>query len=220
MSNNIIGERIALCLQNHQMKQVDLAKKLGIHPHMISFYVNGDRVPKIERLIEMSKIFGVTVDYLIGNTDTPTMDNDIRLICDYTGLSSDFVEMLHEHNDTIELEKLVKSEFIRDLFSDTPENKEIFNDILQAIKSAYAINKMDKLTLREKRHTGENEWIDILYSLYESKISNFTDIATDNLYTFIIHNIDKWSANIYKKSNGKAFNEIDNIIKNNLKIDL
>ena len=51
------------------LNQVGLAMKLNVSQKMISSYERGTHQPSIETLIRMSKIFNVSVDYLIGNTD-------------------------------------------------------------------------------------------------------------------------------------------------------
>lgn len=46
--------------------QENLAKKIGVTPGAIGLYEQDRREPKIEILISLSNIFGVTVDYLLG----------------------------------------------------------------------------------------------------------------------------------------------------------
>ena len=62
----IIDERKKLGLS-----QAELASKLKISQKSISKYERGTRRPSYETLLAMSSIFGVSVDYLIGN-DTST----------------------------------------------------------------------------------------------------------------------------------------------------
>lgn len=62
-------ERLKLLREDKGFTQKDLAEALSITVSTISHYENGTREPSIEILIQMSKILGVSVDYLIGNTD-------------------------------------------------------------------------------------------------------------------------------------------------------
>lgn len=50
---------------------------------------------------KLSEYYGVTSDYLLGLTNTPTIDAKFRAICDYTGLSSRVVEWLHGQTGTM-----------------------------------------------------------------------------------------------------------------------
>ena len=49
--------------------QVDIAKKLNMSKMAISHWEKGNSEPSIEQLKILSRIFDVSVDYLIGNVD-------------------------------------------------------------------------------------------------------------------------------------------------------
>lgn len=84
------------------LNQEELAKKLQISQKSISKYERGDRRPSYEVLVAMSSIFGVSVDYLLGN-DSPNdatstaqnlsggFDNSIRYWIEKTGYGFDEV---------------------------------------------------------------------------------------------------------------------------------
>lgn len=54
-----------LRIQNN-MTQEQLSKKLGLTKSVVSAYETGLRMPSYEVLIDISKIFKVTTDYLLG----------------------------------------------------------------------------------------------------------------------------------------------------------
>lgn len=56
------------------LNQSELADKIGISQKSISKYERGDRRPTYETLTAMSKLFNVSVDYLLGNTDIRNSD--------------------------------------------------------------------------------------------------------------------------------------------------
>lgn len=62
-------ERLRMLRDDKGFTQKDLAEALNITVSTISHYENGTREPSIEILIQMSKILGVSVDYLVGSTD-------------------------------------------------------------------------------------------------------------------------------------------------------
>jgi len=62
-------ERIAKLRKEKGLNQVGLGLKLNVSQKMISAYESGVHQPSIDTLIEMSKMFGVSVDYIIGNSD-------------------------------------------------------------------------------------------------------------------------------------------------------
>lgn len=63
--------KIAELRKKRHMTQTALALKLNVTQNMISFYESGKNEPSINTLTEMSKIFNVSVDYIIGNSSVP-----------------------------------------------------------------------------------------------------------------------------------------------------
>lgn len=51
------------------LTQKEFAKIIGITDASISKYENGEMIPKIDKLEKMSDIFGVTVEYITGESD-------------------------------------------------------------------------------------------------------------------------------------------------------
>ena len=64
-----IAERIRILLLEHDMKEVDLASKMYLNPSTVSRWANGIRVPPVESIYVMSRIFNTTTDYIIGASD-------------------------------------------------------------------------------------------------------------------------------------------------------
>ena len=62
-------KRLAELRKEKGLNQVGLALKLNVSQKMISAYESGLHQPSIDTLIEMSKIFNVSVDYLIGTSN-------------------------------------------------------------------------------------------------------------------------------------------------------
>jgi len=52
--------------------QKKLAEKLNIAPNTLSYWEKGTYDPDNKSLIEMARIFGVNIDYILGSTDDPT----------------------------------------------------------------------------------------------------------------------------------------------------
>lgn len=55
------------------ISQVKLAMDLGMNQNSISRYENGEREADYETLIAFADYFGVSVDYLLGRTDNPSV---------------------------------------------------------------------------------------------------------------------------------------------------
>lgn len=61
----ILSEKIFELRKANKLSQEKLAEKIGVSRQSISKWESGESIPEIERLIELSKIFDVTVDYLV-----------------------------------------------------------------------------------------------------------------------------------------------------------
>lgn len=55
--------------KRYNWTQQDMAKKLGITRPAYTRYETGEREPDFEMMKKLSNIFGVSTDYLIGNTN-------------------------------------------------------------------------------------------------------------------------------------------------------
>ncbi len=66
MLKNCFPERLKLLRKDMGMKQSDLAEKLKVSKSAVSGWEVGRNQPNYDVLIEMSIMFEVTVDYLIG----------------------------------------------------------------------------------------------------------------------------------------------------------
>lgn len=54
--------------------QVELAKRLGLSKQTVSNWENDNIQPSIEMLVRLSKVFGVSTDYLLGLERTPRLN--------------------------------------------------------------------------------------------------------------------------------------------------
>ena len=59
------------------MSMKELGEALGCSESTISLYENGKREPSFETLLKMGELFGVTVDYLLGNESDPAANGEV-----------------------------------------------------------------------------------------------------------------------------------------------
>lgn len=83
-------KRIAELRKEKHLNQIGLGLKLNVSQKMISAYENGTHQPSIDTLIQMSNIFGVSVDYIIEKTDIRTPVEKLFK----EGLTSNEIELL------------------------------------------------------------------------------------------------------------------------------
>lgn len=117
--NETIGLKIEELLESQGKKQKDLAEYLNINSNIVSYWCNGTRKPNIEQIIEISKYFNVSTDYILDVSQNKTTDTNLKAVCEYVHLKDDTVEALHNN-------PLFKMFFDFALCSDVAEDFELF----------------------------------------------------------------------------------------------
>lgn len=70
----MIGDRIKEIREKNSMTQASLAKKLGISRSAVNAWEMGVSVPSAQYLIELSKLFKTSTDYILGLNNQETID--------------------------------------------------------------------------------------------------------------------------------------------------
>ena len=64
-----LGRRLRQLRNEKEILQYRVAKAMNVAPQSLAFYENGKRSPSIPTLINFSKYYNVSIDYLIGNSE-------------------------------------------------------------------------------------------------------------------------------------------------------
>lgn len=160
--NNIIGKRINSALAEKDIKQKELAKKIGVNDNVISYWCSGSRTPNTQQIIQICNVLGVSADYLLGLSDVATNDKDLQYICDYTGLDEKaiqklrlytqgaddfFVNPTNEYKNLINVQKTVINSFL---------NSRCFDDLTTRFTTQQSINEDVCNKLNEIKNTTDN----------------------------------------------------------------
>ena len=75
----ILADKIILLRKRKGWSQEELAEQLGVTRQSVSKWEGAQSVPDIQKIIQMSEIFGVTTDYLLKDEieDTKTEDKEV-----------------------------------------------------------------------------------------------------------------------------------------------
>ena len=65
------AERLSALLEGMHASQAVAAKAVGITSRTYQRYESGEREATVSTLIRMADYFGVSIDYLVGRTDSP-----------------------------------------------------------------------------------------------------------------------------------------------------
>src|SRR5690554_2924373 len=92
IDNVRVGEIIKRLLKEHNMTQDDLANSLMISKSAVSQNLNGKSTFDIQNLINIAKIFNVSLDYLLDQTS----NHDENIISEYERLTRKGLETLEK----------------------------------------------------------------------------------------------------------------------------
>lgn len=99
-----LGDRIKELRTSKMMTQKELAEIVDVSKSAISKYESNMLEPNIRVQILLARTFGVTVDYLIGNTDTNSLsksDNEINKLIE-------IYNQLNENNRILALARMIE----------------------------------------------------------------------------------------------------------------
>lgn len=63
----MFGEKIKQLRKQANLTQEELGKKLGVAKNTVSYWESNDSQPSLDTIKEISNLFQVSVDYLLGN---------------------------------------------------------------------------------------------------------------------------------------------------------
>ena len=116
MANRTFGNRVKKLRTEKGLSMDKLASILGITKSRISMWENNGVVPRDEVLLQLSKYFGVSTDYLLGNDSmdgkTPEESDTLHF------LQRSLKEM---NEDQLEKAKAILSNVFDDIFNDEEE---------------------------------------------------------------------------------------------------
>ncbi len=73
----MISSRLRELRLMHKMSQSDLAKAIHVSQQAITKWETGKSEPSSSNIVDISKYFNVSSDYLLGETDDKTPDKDM-----------------------------------------------------------------------------------------------------------------------------------------------
>jgi transcriptional regulator with XRE-family HTH domain len=102
MSNELsIGNKIIILRKDKNWSQVELAKQISASREIISRYERNESQPSIDMIIKMANAFGVTIDYLTGQSVNASFDKEtVERINDIQKMDSNTRSILFNVIDT------------------------------------------------------------------------------------------------------------------------
>ncbi|GAB3801414.1 helix-turn-helix domain-containing protein [Virgibacillus kimchii] len=76
MNKSILAKRLKKLRDERGYKQTFVADKIGVKSNTLSGYENGTRSPDPQMIVQLSELYNVSTDYLLGKTDIPNAENE------------------------------------------------------------------------------------------------------------------------------------------------
>jgi len=119
MSNEVFGQRIRQLRANNHLTMEELAKKLSITKSRVNMWENSGVIPREDVLVEISKYFEVSIDYLLGNSEMEGKNPD-----------NETLQYLQRNLEKLDNDRLKKAEgmlkaVFGDIFKDGEDSGEL-----------------------------------------------------------------------------------------------
>lgn len=143
---NIFSKRLKELRTERGETQQVACNEIGIHINTLKNYENGERLPNLGEFLRIKDHYGVSFEYLIGESDIKSNDISFKEINKITGLSEKSINVLSKRvqingnrlkilNYIIENERKYQFITILELFLMCRiENKGIYNQIKESIE--------------------------------------------------------------------------------------
>lgn len=88
VTSHTFSTRLKELRMNLNLRQDQVAKFVGVSKNAISTYENDARQPSFEILVRLANLYRVSTDYLLGQTNSRTLDlselteEEVTIVCD------------------------------------------------------------------------------------------------------------------------------------------
>ena len=96
---NLLGQRLKTLRKENNMTQNELGKKINVTKVSICCYEKGVRLPSLETLIDLSEVFKVSIDYLLGKDYFVIADNNEEYNIRISKEEIVFIKELRKYDD-------------------------------------------------------------------------------------------------------------------------
>lgn len=126
MTDYSVAESLKRVRLEHNFKQKDIADALGIDRTTYSYYESGRTKPSVKTLCILSKIYNVTIGYLIGKEAN---NPELRVRANYVSSEADPIALLKEKEQQLLmfyriLDEGSKEEILEEIIRKCRENEE------------------------------------------------------------------------------------------------
>ena len=113
----VTAQRIKELATKQQITITKLLNDCELNKNTLSTMLSGKFFPRVETLCKIADYLNCSVDYLLGRTNTSTLNEDIQIACKVTNLSEDAIKAIKNiHNKdpyrTLKRDRMYNSEIL------------------------------------------------------------------------------------------------------------
>jgi len=97
--NEVLNCRLRELMDGREAKTEELANAVGIGSSAVRMWYTGYARPDIEKIPAICKFYNVSADWLLGISETQSVDIEMRDICEKTGLSANALFNLMRYSE-------------------------------------------------------------------------------------------------------------------------
>ena len=144
VGDEIYSQRLNDLLFEKQITQKELSKMSGVKESTITAWIRSEYEPRIKGMNEIAKALGVSLDYLMGNTDIPSPNSeDLQAINKHTGLKLTAINNLHKYAQSKYYCDQMIIRYINVLLGDVGINLfPIIDEYIQSVKHCAFLEKL------------------------------------------------------------------------------
>jgi len=173
--NKTISGRLAKAFGNDT--QDVIARKLGMTQGNVSKLVNGEQMPTVDTLVEVSKAYNVSVDWLVGVSDCPEIDGLVIEKLTYAQVALVIDRLIEKC--TVEIPDLVEVAEVNGIYiQDEVEEGDDPPERMQPIVDSDYIKIKDRLLsylLRRRMKLSEID--EEMHDVWIDKLANFRELS-------------------------------------------
>lgn len=131
-TSKIFAERLVELRKEKGLKRQEVANALGVSRASLEYYEKGQRKPDIEIAARIAEYYNVSTDYLVGLSASRVNeeDFDLKMVCDYTGLSNYAIMKLKQITCRRELSKRLEEMLSINMISSLADTVASYRDVL------------------------------------------------------------------------------------------
>lgn len=119
------------------------ANALGVSRQTLGFWLKGERTPDMDMLVKVSKALNKSIDYLVGLSNSNSLDADIQSVTRITGLTERAVVSITDKELNGHIVNLLNK--LTEIYDSDGNIKHYLYDVTEALEKALKLTDIDAI---------------------------------------------------------------------------